>query len=408
MTVIVLKSALVLDVVSGELTPDQSVVIEGRRIVAVDRNTPIPSSARVIDLAGKVLMPGLCDAHVHVTAATADFAALEGWPQSYVAAHSSHILRSMLLRGFTTVRDAGGADHGLAQAVEERLIVGPRVLFCGKAISQTGGHADMRLSGEGNADPCACSAGLGRICDGVTEVRRACREFIRQGAHHIKLMVSGGVISPTDRISSTQLADDELAAAAEEANAAEIYCMAHAYTPRAIRRAVLAGVRSIEHGNLLDETTAELMREHGTFLVPTLVTYYALARQGDCTAFTATMRDKLREVQEAGLRALELAVRTDVPVVFGTDLLGPMHSRQLDEFRIRAEIQSPLELVRSATLHAARLFDMENDIGVIRPGAFADLIAVSGNPLRDPSVLQCPEKHLHLVVKEGEVVVSRL
>src|SRR5262249_36558773 len=147
------------------------------------------------DLKGRTLMPGLCDGHVHVTAISADFAKLNRTPPSYVASQARHILHGMLMRGFTTVRDAGGADFGLAQAVAEGLMPGPRLLFCGHALSQTGGHADIRGAGEGSFNDCVCCAGLGVVCDGVPEMRRACREEIRKGATHIKLMVSGGIAS---------------------------------------------------------------------------------------------------------------------------------------------------------------------------------------------------------------------
>lgn len=404
----IIRNAAVLDVELGMLRPQHDVLVIDDRIVEVGADRLSSAEARVFDAAGLVLMPGLCDAHVHVTALTPDFAALERLAPSYVTAHAGRILHSMLMRGFTTVRDAGGADHGLARALHERLLQGPRLLYCGKALSQTGGHGDMRLPGEHGAAQCSCSCGLGRICDGVSEVRRACRDAIRTGATHIKLMVSGGVSSPTDRITSTQFSAEELAAAVEEADAAEIYCMAHAYTPRAMQRAVQAGVRSIEHGNLLDQPTAELIRQRDAFLVPTLVTYDALAREGVAAGLPAAMSGKLNDVLQNGLRALELAVRTGVALVFGTDLLGSMHRRQLDEFAIRSEVQKPIDIIRSATIQAARLFRMEGQIGVVAPGAVADLLLVDGNPIEDIRVLQEPERRLRLIMRQGEIVHSNL
>jgi imidazolonepropionase-like amidohydrolase len=406
MSSVLFKNAAVLDTVAGRLRPAQDVLVVDDRIEEVSDGPLTFSNARVIDVAGRVLMPGLCDGHVHVTALTADFAALERLAPSYVAAHAARILSSMLLRGFTTVRDAGGADHGLARALNERLIAGPRLLYCGKALSQTGGHGDMRTPGEHHLAQCPCCCGLGRICDGVAEMRRACRDAIRTGATHIKLMVSGGVASPTDRISSTQFAADELTAAVEEATAAEIYCMAHAYTPRAMQRAVHAGVRSIEHGNLLDQETADLLRQKGAFLVPTLVTYRALAREGREAGLPAASIAKLKSVLESGLQALELASRSGVQLVFGSDLLGPMHRYQLDEFAIRSEVQAPIDLIRSATINAARLFNMEGEIGTVTPGASADLLVVAGNPLDDLKLLLDPQQHLHVIMRQGEIIRS--
>jgi imidazolonepropionase-like amidohydrolase len=407
MNAVVFNNATILDVVRGRLIPNQRVLVQGSRIADIGDRVDTPPQARVIDVAGRVLMPGLCDAHVHVTAFTADFQLLERTSPTYVAAQANHILKSMLLRGFTTVRDAGGADHGLARALREKLLVGPRLLYCEKALSQTGGHGDMRHPGEHQSPECQCCSGLGRICDGVSEVRRACRDTIRQGATHIKLMVSGGVSSPTDRISSTQFSTDELAAAVEEANAAQIYCMAHAYTSYAIQRAVRAGCRSIEHGNLLDRETAELMSAKGTFLVPTLVTYDALAREGAQGGLSSAMQEKLRDVLESGLRALQIAVDAKVRLVFGTDLLGLMHRRQLDEFALRAQIQKPIDVIRSATVHAAELFNMEGQIGVLAPGASADLLMIDGDPTDDIRVLQNLDQHLHAVMLAGDLVHSK-
>lgn len=404
MSAILFKNAAVLDPVAGRLQPDHNVLVIDDRIKEVSDGPLAYSDARVIDVGGRVLMPGLCDGHVHVTALTADFAALERLAPSYVTAHAGQILHSMLMRGFTTVRDAGGADHGLARALNERLLIGPRLLYCGKALSQTGGHGDMRAPGEHQVGQCPCCCGLGRICDGVSEMRRACRDAIRTGATHIKLMVSGGVSSPTDRISSTQFADDELKAAVDEANAAEIYCMAHAYTPRAMQRAVRAGVRSIEHGNMLDQETADLIREHDAFLVPTLVTYQALSREGRQAGLPEASIGKLQSVLEAGLRALELASRSGVQLVYGSDLLGAMHRHQLDEFAIRREIQKPIDLIRAATINAAKLFKMEGQIGTVTPGASADLLLVEGNPLEDIEVLLSPQQQLRLILRQGEIV----
>lgn len=401
MTDILFTNALVLDTVVGELLPEHNVRVRAGRIVEVSERPGTQPPAHVFDLRGKVLMPGLCDAHVHVTAATADFAALRHWSPSYTAVRAGELLRDMLLRGFTTVRDAGGADYGLAQAINEGRLIGPRLLFCGHALSQTGGHGDMRGPGEGGLDDCLCCAGLGHVCDGVGEMRRACREEIRKGATHIKLMVSGGVASPTDRIDSTQFAVEEIRAAVEEAAAANIYVMAHAYTARAINRALDCGVRSIEHGNLLDDTSIERFNRSGAYLVPTLATYHALADEGVDAGLPQAQHRKVFEVLEAGLEALDLAYRGGVRLVYGTDLLGAMQRRQLDEFALRGEVMEPLDVIRSATATAAELFGLEGEIGVVEPGAHADLLVVDGNPLVDLGVLQAPERYLKAVMKGG-------
>ena len=396
---LILNNATLLNPTSGELLAGH-LRVEGGRIKEVAER-PLSAAVPSFDLAGKTVMPGLCDAHVHVIAATADLAALRHWPPSYVAARAGAIMRGMLARGFTTVRDAGGADFGLAKAVEEGYLVGPRLLFSGRALSQTGGHGDLRGPGEHDLDQCFCCAGMGRVCDGVTEVRRACREEIRQGATQIKLMVSGGVASPTDRIDSTQFSDTELRAAVEEADAANIPVMAHAYTARAINRALDCGVTSIEHGNLLDDSSIERLLRYQAFLVPTLSTYRALAEEGIQAGLPEALHAKVFTVLDAGISALERANKAGVNIVYGTDLLGAMQPRQLEEFAIRSEVQTPLEIIRSATVTAARLFRMEGEIGVIAPGARADLLVLDGNPLDDLAVLQQPDTRLLAVLKDG-------
>ena len=408
MPALLFENATVLDVAAGTLVPDRQVLVIDGRIADVDTRTARPADAAVFDLRGLIVMPGLCDAHVHVTAATADFAAMSRWSPFYMAAHAGEILKGMLARGFTTVRDAGGCDYGLAEAVEHGLFAGPRVRFCGRALSQTGGHADMRGRGEHTLEGCFCCPGLGHVADGVSEVRRACRHEIRKGAHQIKLMVAGGVASPTDRITSTQFSEEEIRAAVEEAEAASIYTMGHAYTGRAVNRALRCGVRSIEHGNLIDDESVRLFREHDAFLVPTLSTYHALAEEGVEAGLPAALHAKVFEVLDAGMRALERAYRGGVKMAYGTDLLGAMHRHQLREFALRGEVQPPLDVIRAATTTAAELLGMVGEIGVTAPGARADLLVVDGNPLDDLGVLQSPETRLKAVLKDGRFFKNEL
>lgn len=405
---ILLSNARILDVDAGRYHAGRFVLVEDGRIASISDSRP-QTAAREIDLGGRVLMPGLCDAHVHVTATTADLASLPRTAPSYVAQQARQIIEAMLLRGFTTVRDAGGADYGLAQAVEDGLIAGPRILFCGHALSQTGGHGDTRLRGElGLASGCACCVSLGFVCDGVPDVRKQCREEIRKGANQIKLMVSGGVASPTDRIDSTQFAEEEIRAAVEEAQAANIPVMAHAYTARAINRALEFGVDSIEHGNLLDETSVELLKKYDKFLVPTLITYRALKEEGVAAGLPASMAMKIASVEHAGLNALRLAHEAGVKIAFGSDLLGAMHKRQLEEFEIRSAVQKPIDMIRSATTVAAELFRLSEEIGTVEPGKRADLLVVEGDPLADITALQRPETDLRLIMKAGALIRNTL
>jgi imidazolonepropionase-like amidohydrolase len=351
---------------------------------------------------------------VHVTAASHDFFHQALQPPSLTGALSARIMRDMLQRGFTTVRDAAGADFGLQEAQAQGLYEGPRLFIAGQPISQTGGHADMRPKGmagsraEGLFCSCAGLGLVGAIADGVGEVRRAVREQVRNGANHIKIMAGGGVSSPTDPIDGTQFSVEELRAAVEEAEAANLYALAHAYSPRAVTRAVQAGVRSIEHGNLIDEATVREMKRHGAFFVPTLATYAALADEGERLGWSPAMLDKLRVVQSRGIQAVKLAREEGVPIVFGTDLLGRMHERQNSEFLLRAPVMPPLELLQSATITAARMMRREAEIGQLQPGSFADLLIVDGDPTVDATVLSRPLDSIVLLMQGGRTVRTSL
>jgi imidazolonepropionase-like amidohydrolase len=401
---LLLRNALLLDMDSGEYAEGDLRCADGR-IVETGHGLSAPDGTRVIDVAGAPVVPGLIDAHVHVTASTANLGSLGSMSPSYVAAHSARIMGDMLGRGFTTVRDASGADFGLADAQAEGLIRGPRLLFCGKGLSQTGGHADFRGRGEHLQDDHPCCAGVGRIADGVDAVRAAARDELRKGAHHIKVMASGGVASPTDRIDSTQYSMGELRAVVDEATAANRYVAAHAYTARAVDRALEAGVRSIEHGNLIDDHSVELFLRHEAYLVPTLVTYWALKEEGLAFGLPERSWRKVDEVLEAGLVALERAARGGVRLAYGTDLLGGMHRHQNHEFRLRREVQQPIDVLRAATTGAADLTGMAGELGTLAVGAHADLLVLDGDPLADIGVLADPG-HIRHVIQAGAVVTG--
>ncbi len=407
----VIRHARLFDSHAGVLLDGTTIVIEGGRIATVTQEPiAVDDVARSIDAGGRAVLPGLIDAHVHVVATSHDLAGLSLQPPSLTTAQSMHLLRDMLRRGFTTVRDAGGADRGLREAVACGLFEGPRLFIAARPISQTGGHADQRPAGVHGPMFCAC-AGLGlvgAIADGVGEVRRAVREQVRQGADHIKIMAGGGVSSPTDPIDGTQFSVDELRAAVEEAEAANVYALAHAYSPRAVTRAVQAGVRSIEHGNLIDEATAREMKRCGAFFVPTLATYAALADEGQRLGWSPDMLAKLQSVHARGLEAVRIARAEGVPIVFGTDLLGRMHGRQNTEFGLRAPAVPPLELLQSATATAARLMGREREIGAVVPGAWADLLIVDGDPAASLAMLAAPDTGIRLLMQGGRVIVDRL
>ncbi len=403
----ILENANVVDVENGIILADQNLVLENSFIRELSEAKPSHSDANRIDLEGSYVIPGLIDAHVHVTAYTANLGELPRQSPMYVAARAAKVLDGMLSRGFTTVRDVGGAEFGLAQSVEEGLISGPRLLYGGKALSASGGHGDHRSMGVDRSDEIYAQVSLGRRCDGVDDVRRAARDEIRRGAHHIKIMANGGISSPTDRITSDQFSEEEIAAIVDEANMANLYVVSHTYTARSVARAVRNGVRSIEHGNLLDEETVALMKGAGSYLTPTLSCFRALAEVGAESGFPKDRMDKIKLVLDSGLHAVELAYRAGVPMAYGTDLIGPMHSRQLHEFELRADVVPPLDLLRAATSTAAELVRLEHEIGHVKESYRADLNILSANPL-DKGVLGSFADHLQLVIQGGTVVKSYL
>ena len=402
MTRQVLRNARVFDSVTGAVQPSGTLVIVDGRIVSVTIGEISTDLTDSIDLKGRIVLPGLIDCHVHVMAVHHDVWQLSMQPPSLITAQAKSVMEGMLMRGFTTVRDAAGADYGVQLAVERGYLRGPRLFIAGRPLSQTGGHADIRPRGV-KEFICTC-AGLGlfpALADGVPEVRRAVREQLRSGANQIKIMAGGGVASPTDPIDGTQYSLEEITAACEEATAANTYVMAHAYSPRAITRAVQCGVRSIEHGNLLDEATAKVMKSEGAFLVPTLATYAVLAEEGKRLAWSDEMLVKLDRVKDAGTRAIAIAKSMGIPIAFGTDLLGAMHPQQAIEWRLRSTVQTPVEILQSATSVAAKLLNQEGKLGVIAPGAHADLVVVDGDPTLDILLMGEPEKNFIGVMKAG-------
>ena len=406
-----IRNARLFDSERARFIDHATVVVEDDRIAAVTQESLAVDDAAVIDAGGRALLPGLIDAHVHVVAASHDLVGLALQPPSLVGAEAGRIMRGMLRRGFTTVRDAAGADFGLQEAQARGLYEGPRLFIAGAPISQTGGHADMRPKGVRSREMFCSCAGLGlvgAIADGVGEVRRAVREQVRNGANQIKIMAGGGISSPTDPLEGTQFSLEELRAAVEEAEAANLYAMAHAYSPRAVTRAVQAGVRSIEHGNLIDEATAREMRRHGAFLVPTLSTYAALAAEGERLGWSPAMLEKLALVQDRGLAAVAIARAEGVPVVFGTDLLGHMHEQQNGEFALRERVMPPLEALQSATWTAAQLMRQEGRLGQVVAGAWADLLLVDGDPAQGLAMLADPDRGIRLLMQGGRVVIDRL
>ncbi len=399
-----------LDPRKDELQDGVSVLVEDGTVKEVSDRPIASASATRIDLRGRTLMPGLIDAHIHVVLTEVNLRLLADVPLTLLAAKGSVAMRAMLHRGFTTLRDTGGADYGIKAAVEQGLFEGPRLFIAGQPLSQTGGHGERRLRTESESF-CACCSGLswtGRIADGVPEVVKATRDELRKGADHIKIMASGGVASQADPLESLQYRVDEIEAAVDEATRWGTYVCAHAYSAKAIERAVTAGVRTIEHGNLIDAPTARLMAERGAYLVPTLVAYDALKRRGPDYGLSSYSLAKNELVLHAGLRSLEIARAAGVKIGFGSDLLGQLQNDHCAEFMLRREAMSAPEIIRSATLVNAEIVRQEGKIGELIPGAHADLLVVDGDPYRDISVFRGDGGTIAAIMLGGRFVKNTL
>jgi imidazolonepropionase-like amidohydrolase len=404
-------NARIFDGVRTDYLDESVVIVEDGHIVAVDRKAGASINGDVIDVAGKTLMPGLIDAHCHVLGSSLKVTDVETQPMTYVASYASKMLGHALDCGFTTVRDVGGGDAGIARAVADRLIRGPRVFFAGRALSMTGGHGDFRdpFSEVGACmGACGCSA-AGRVAvvvDGEDAVRAAAREELRRGAHCIKIMLSGGVLSPTDPIWMDQFTDLEVIAAVEEAARRRKYVAAHCHPPSSIERAAKLGVRTIEHATLIDESGAAAVKSAGAFVVPTTVIVRALLDDAKAGRLPSWMSAKLAEVSDQSLQGLEIMDRSGLKIGFGTDLLGHLHTHQTREFLIRREVQSAAAILRSATSVNAEIL-MEPLLGKIQPGCHADILVVDGDPLTDIDVLAQDGRGVTAIMKGGEFVKRR-
>ena len=401
-TPIIFRNGLLVDGSQAEPSGIVDVLVVDGTIVEVSETRITASNSIAYDLGGRTIMPGLIDLHMHPFLTNMNLMKLEETPVSLVTAQASVVLRRLLDRGFTTIRDAAGGDWGLKQAVDDGLIPGPRLFISGRAISQTGGHGDFRRRTDDSV-MCGCGSALhltSRVADGVDQVRHAVRDELRKGADQIKIMVSGGVSSPHDPLESSQFSDSEIEAAVDEATRAGTYVLAHAYSAEAITRALNGGVRTIEHANLIDQPAAELAAAKGAFVVPTLIAYEAQERHAAAAGYSAQMLAKLNKVREFGLRSLEICRSAGVSMGFGTDIIGDqdMHAQ---EFLVRAEVLPPHEIIASATRIGAEVLRREGTLGVIAPGAIADILVVDGNPLEDIALLAGHGEHYLAIMKDG-------
>ena len=412
MTALVFKNARVFDGTNSECAEGMYLRIADGLIQEVSPKPIAARDARVIDVAGRTLMPGLIDAHLHAYCSDVSMQRIESVGEPYRTAHAVRMLGHALDCGFTSVRDIGGGDYSLAKAIADGLVRAPRFFYAGKILSMTGGHGDFRPLEHRSHDHELCSCGVVnwacRMADGVDACIRAARDELRQGAHCIKIMGSGGVASPTDPIWMNQYREDEIRAIVNECTERRTYVAAHCHPASAVRRCVEFGVRSIEHGTLIDDDTARFVAERGAYIVPTMVVLFSLVEMGRELGFPPVSQEKAEYATKHALSGLDKMRRAGVKVGYGTDLLGSTYVQQCREFTIRREVFSPLELLRQATSINAELMLQQGKLGCIAPGAYADLLIVDGDPLKDIALLAADGKHLRLIVRAGEIVKDEM
>ena len=414
---VLIENVRIFDGKGSALSAPSNVLVQGNKIARIS-TTPIPADlradARVIQGGGRTLMPGLIDAHVHIT--------FEGIPQQAALFGDTGFLylvagkeaSATLLRGFTTVRDLGGPVFGVKQAVDAGVIVGPRIYPSGAFISQTGGHGDFRMLNELPKDSSAPPSyaeriGAAAIADSPDEVRLRVREQLMKGATQIKLMAGGGVSSQYDPLDVAQYTEAEFRAAVEAADNWGTYVTVHAYTPKAIRTAIAAGVKSIDHGQLMDEATAKLMAEKGIWF-----SLQPFLDDEDATPFPADSANRLKQLQmvQGTDNAYALAKKYKLKTAFGTDTLfdAKVAARQGSQLAKLTRWYTPAEVLRIATSVNAEFLAMSGPrnpypgkLGVVEEGALADLLLVDGDPLTDIKLIEDPEKNFLVIMKDGKL-----
>jgi imidazolonepropionase-like amidohydrolase len=407
MASLVLRGANLVDGTGASPVREGLVVADGERIAQVGGRAP---AGRQLDLSGLTVVPGLIDAHAHLT--LVDLSDLSGrrTPVAVTAARIFHVCDVALDSGFTTVRDAGGADGGLATATALGLVRGPRILPSGPILCQSGGHGDLRdpfdrdpLDHHGRDDGLPGLVQASMRIDGADSARVAAREVFRRGATQLKVAVSGGVVSSTDRIEDTQLTVEELRAVVAEAEARDTYVLAHAHNVGGIRNGLAAGVRSFEHASLLDEDTAKEIAAAGAYVVPTLAVLHLMEREWREWGLSEAVLPRLEGLEDAMSRSVKLAATAGVPLGSGSDLLGPEQRHRGLELTLKSRLVGSMEALVSATRTNAELLERDDDVGTVTEGKLADLVAFDGDPLQDPELFDQPERVV-VVIQGGKLV----
>ena len=403
----------VFDGKSAKLAESINVLIEGNKIAKIAKTALTPGAdATVIDANGRTLMPGLIDAHTHIMFATVPQMVVLTSDIGFVNVAAVKAANDMLMRGFTSIRDLGGPVFGLKRGIDAGLIPGPRIWPAGAFISQTGGHGDFRLPNELPARPGDFSfserVGAAAIADNADTVRQRAREQLALGASQIKLMAGGGVVSNFDPLDVTQYTVPELRAAVEAAENWGTYVTVHAYTPRAVRQAIEAGVKCIDHGQLLDEPTVKLMAEKGV--------WWSLQPFTDDqpSAFAEGSPNRIKQLKmfSGTDNAYTLAKKYKIKTAWGTDALFSVESAAKQGANLAKMIRwySPAEVLKMATADNAQLLELSGlrspyagKLGVVEEGALADLLLVEGNPIENINLIADPDKNFVLIMKDGKI-----
>lgn len=410
MSYLILQNATVFDGTGSDPRPNTTIVVEGNRILDISNTSSAGSKVdSVIDCKGKILMPGLIDGHMHLGLVNPAISELVRTNHpGLMAAKMFANLKDSLEQGFTTARDCGGADAGFKIAVEKGYVVGSRLIVSGPVLCQTGGHADDRTAPEDRPHFPAKIGFTGYVCNGVPEVQQAARDVIRQGADFVKIMAGGGCASPTDPPTTSQYSPAELEAIVFEAESAETYVAAHCYSNRSIRLCAAAGVKTIEHGNLMDADTAKFAAKKGCALIPTLPAYEMMVKFADEWALPDYIRAKVAIVREAGLVAIKNAIDAEMPVGLGTDLSNERHIYCSVALEQQAKVQGAMGALISATKTNAEILGISADLGTIEPGKIADMILLEGDPFENISLFADYQNNIPVIIKNGEIYKNTL
>jgi imidazolonepropionase-like amidohydrolase len=415
---VLITNARIFNGSSDELTEPMSVLVEGNKIAEIATSITPPQGATVLDAKGRTLTPGFIAMHEHIVGQM-PFGDIFTTDTRYAAYVATQTVRDYLMRGYTTVRDVAGNTFSLKMAIDRGYVVGPRIYPSGPMISQTAGHADHRHQSDASAlvdgstwDPMVRNGDMA-VVDGVPEMLKAVRENLRQGASQIKIAVGGGTGSYADPLEVTEFTPEEIRAAVQAAEDYGTYVLAHVYNNHGVKRAIDNGVKSIEHGNLMDEETLRYMKKHDIWLSPQVIVFTFIPK-----GYTEDQANKHRQAYAGIDHMFTTAKKIGFDkIVFGSDIItDPEMLRRInEEFVHRTKWFTPAEILAQATSKGGELLTMSGPknpypgrLGVIEVGAYADLLLINGNPLEDISILTNPEENLALIMKDGEIYKQNL